>query len=842
MIEQARRWLPRILPILLLGIAGWILWREFHTLTPDLVSAEVRSWGPWRLLAAVGFTILSYSLLATLEWLGLRWAGAQVPFRVALIGSFCANAFAHTIGFAFLIGGAVRARLYSRHGASLVMVAQIGLFYGVAFGLGMVTLGGLTLVVAPQLGAGDFQVPATAVQALGVILASSPLAYVVACAAFRSPVKIAGHQISLPTPGFATAQACLGLIDCFATAAIVWVLLPQALIGFADFAGPYVVATLLGLVSHVPGGAGVFEGAVLTMLPGLPRATLAAAFLGYRLIYYAVPLFLAAALLVRSGFAAGQLAPIRRVWGSLAPALIAIFAFGLGAVLILTGIGRIAPDRLEQLKATVPAVVVESSHLLCLISGLALMSAALGLFRRRSHAATLAIAATAIGASTALLRGLDIGPAIAAAALCIVVALSRKAFQRKGNWSTDRLLSWWLAGVAAVLLGAVALGLWVYDDTPYEVRLWTAVGYHADPARFLRSVAILGAVLLGAGAWALARAGGVQVVPAGPGELSAVRALIEAADDTTARLALVGDKALLRSPDGDAFLMYGAEGRSLITMGDPVGDRAAGRALLWRLKEIADRSEARMVIYHGTPGWLIEYLDLGLTLLKLGEEARVPLEEFSLEGGRRSKLRQGHARALRDGLTFEIVAPPQGAAVLTDLRAISDAWLIDHGVHEKGFSLGRFDPLVLRQDPIALVRQEGRIVAFANIWTGGRVEASIDLMRYGPDAPNGVMDFLFLELIGWAQSEGFAWFNLGLAPLTGLAEHPLAPLWHKFGSQVARRGGRYYGFLGLRTFKAKFDPVWTPRYLAASPLSLAAAILDVTRLVGRSSTANFADN
>ena len=87
-----------------------------------------------------------------------------------------------------------------------------------------------------------------------------------------------------------------------------------------------------------------------------------------------------------------------------------------------------------------------------------------------------------------------------------------------------------------------------------------------------------------------------------------------------------------------------------------------------------------------------------------------------------------------------------------------------------------------------------------------------------------------------------AWFNLGLAPLTGLAEHPLAPLWHKFGSQVARRGGRYYGFLGLRTFKAKFDPVWTPRYLAASPLSLAAAILDVTRLVGRSSTANLADN
>ena len=837
MIEQARRWAPRLLPALLLGIAGWILWREFHTLTPDLVLREVKGWGLWRLLAAAGLTTLSYALLAALEWLGLRWAGARVPFRAALLGSFCANAFAHSIGFAFLIGGAVRARLYTRHGASLVMVGQTGLFYGAAFALGMAALGGLVLIVAPQLGAGDIRAPTMAVQALGVVLALVPFAYVAACATFRAPVKIAGHHISLPGPGFAAAQAGLGLIDCAATAAIVWVLLPKAFIGYGSFTGAYVVATILGLVSHVPGGAGVFEGAVLTLLSSLPRATLAAAFLGYRLIYYVAPLGLATVLLVRSGLAEGQAAPLRRTWSAFAPSLIATSAFGLGAVLILTGVGRIAPDRLALLRATVPAVVVESSHLLCLISGLALMGAALGLFRRRSSAATVAVVATAIGASTALLRGLDIGPAIAAAALCLVVFLSRKAFQRTGRWSTDRLLSWWFVGMCAVLAGTVALGLWAYEDTPYELRLWADVGYHADPARFLRSVAILGAALLATGAWALARAAGVHAVPAEPSELAAIRPLVEAAEDTTARLALVGDKALIRSSDGDAFLMYGAEGRSLVTMGDPVGDRAAGRALLWRLKEIADQSDARLVIYHGTPGWLIEYLDLGLTLLKLGEEARVPLAEFSLEGGRRSKLRQGHARALRDGLTFDIVAPPQNAALLADLSAISDAWLIDHGGHEKGFSLGRFDPAVLRHDPITLVRQEGRIVAFANVWTGGRVEASIDLMRHGPAAPNGVMEFMFVELIGWAQREGFTWFNLGLAPLTGLAEHPLAPLWHKFGSQIARRGGRYYGFLGLRTFKAKFDPVWTPRYLAAPPLSLASAILDVTRLVARPAAA-----
>ncbi len=184
-------------------------------------------------------------------------------------------------------------------------------------------------------------------------------------------------------------------------------------------------------------------------------------------------------------------------------------------------------------------------------------------------------------------------------------------------------------------------------------------------------------------------------------------------------------------------------------------------------------------------------------------------------------------------MTFEIVMPPIGDGLMAELELISDAWLLEHGGREKGFSLGRFDPQVIRHDPMALVRMEGKVVAFANIWTGGKVEASIDLMRHGADAPRGVMDFLFVELLLWAKGQGYQWFNLGMAPLSGFADHPLAPTWHKIGAQVARRGGRFYGFTGLRAFKEKFDPVWTPRYLAASPTGLASAMVDAARLVAR---------
>ncbi|PZQ65231.1 MAG: bifunctional lysylphosphatidylglycerol flippase/synthetase MprF [Phenylobacterium zucineum] len=829
-IRQAGRWAPFVL----LLAAAAILWREFRSLTPAQIASEAAAWGVTPIAAAIALTAASFGLLALIEALGLRWAGVRAPLRTSALGAFCGNAFAHTLGFALITGTAIRARLYAPYGASLATVAQVTAFYGVTFGLGMAGLGGLFLVVEPDLSATVLPISSALARAVGTLLILGPAIYVGACATFRGRVTILGHPLSLPPPVTALAQVALGLVDNAVTAAVAWVLLPHVAVTYDAFVGPYVMATLVGLVSHVPGGAGVFEGVILTLLPEASRSALAAAFLGYRAIYYVLPLSLAAVLIVRAGLAEGTgLARIRRSWRAAAPAVLAASAFALGAALILTAVGRIAPDRLAVLRATVPVVVVETSHLLSLVAGLALMASALGLLRGRRHAVVVAATAAAVGASTALLRGLDVGPALLAAAFGATLLGSRRAFRRRGAWGDGTWIGWWTLALLAVVAGAAALGLWVYADTPYEARLWAEVGYHADPARFLRSLAVLGGALLVSGAFALARASSAQADPADDAALDAIRPLVNASPDTTAHLALIGDKALLRAPDNSAFLMYGAEGRSVVTMGDPIGDRDAGRRLLWRLKEIADAADARLVVYHGAPEWLVDYLDLGLSLLKLGEEAKVPLSDFSLEGGHRRSLRQAHSRAVRDGLTFELAPAPQTDALLDELGAISDAWLLAHGGAEKGFSLGRYDRTVLRHDPLALVRHDGRIVAFANVWTGGADEASIDLMRHTPGPLSGVMDFLFVELILWAKAQGFQHFNLGLAPLAGLAEHPLAPLWHKVGSEVARHGGRFYSFQGLRAFKAKFDPVWTPRYLGAPPLALGGALLDVTRLVGR---------
>ncbi len=155
--------------------------------------------------------------------------------------------------------------------------------------------------------------------------------------------------------------------------------------------------------------------------------------------------------------------------------------------------------------------------------------------------------------------------------------------------------------------------------------------------------------------------------------------------------------------------------------------------------------------------------------------------------------------------------PPGDEPLLARLRAISDAWLEEKATAEKGFSVGAFSEDYLRQFAIAIVRLEGSVVAFANLWpTATREELSIDLMRFGRDAPGGAMDYLLIELMLWGRAQGYRWFNLGMAPLSGLESRALAPLWHRMGGFLYRHGESFYNFEGLRRFKQKFDPAWQP--------------------------------
>jgi phosphatidylglycerol lysyltransferase len=280
-------------------------------------------------------------------------------------------------------------------------------------------------------------------------------------------------------------------------------------------------------------------------------------------------------------------------------------------------------------------------------------------------------------------------------------------------------------------------------------------------------------------------------------------------------------------------LMYGIQGRTWVALGDPVGPEGSSESLVKAFLERCDDYQGVPVFYEASKHWLHVYADFGLTFAKLGEEARVFLPHFALEGSGHKKLRTTLNRMAKEGATIRIVDPAGVPALMPDLAAVSNAWLADKSAAEKGFSLGFFNEPYLSRFPVAIVDVGGRIEAFATIWPSGqKSEMSLDLMRFRPTAPNGVMDGLLAWILVWAKQEGYQWFNLGMAPLSGLEASAVSPLWVRVGRFVYGHGEAFYNFQGLRAYKSKFDPVWEPRYLAyPGGLALPRVLADVSALI-----------
>jgi phosphatidylglycerol lysyltransferase len=132
-----------------------------------------------------------------------------------------------------------------------------------------------------------------------------------------------------------------------------------------------------------------------------------------------------------------------------------------------------------------------------------------------------------------------------------------------------------------------------------------------------------------------------------------------------------------------------------------------------------------------------------------------------------------------------------------------------------------------------VVVNDGRIVAFANLWTlGSGAELSVDLMRHANSTSRILMDYLFIETMLWGKAQGYRWFNLGMAPLSGMQDREFAPVWNRMAAFLYRHGEHFYNFGGLRRYKEKFDPEWRPRYLACpGGLALPRVLMEVTTLI-----------
>lgn len=455
-----------------------------------------------QLLAAAAAAAVSYWLLTLYDLLALRHLGRPLPYRWVAFTAFTSYSFSHSLGFASIIGATVRYRLYAPHGLSGVEVAQVTLFVVTTFMLGLATVMPVVMLIDP-----------TALKALhvppgsAVLLGLSALAVLGAYAAggfwLRRPLRLFGHAIAFPRPAIALRQLLLGLCDLSLAALVLWLCLPPSdAVSYADVLVAFGLALVAGIISHVPGGLGVFDAIVLVSLtPAMPGNDVMAGLLVFRLIYYLAPLVIAGLM-----FGALETFQARHRIGGLSrdlsaavspavPLVLAACIFITGAFLLFS---RATPE--ETLPSPFDAAalpLMEMSHFTGSVAGVLLVLLAHAVQRRLHAAWVLSLVLLATGCASALVKG-DWPEAVVPGLIFLALLPARKEFHRRGNILRNPLTPSWFIATGVALASAFWLGLFSYKHVAFSDELWWHFTLHGDASRFLRASVAVGVIALGA--------------------------------------------------------------------------------------------------------------------------------------------------------------------------------------------------------------------------------------------------------------------------------------------------------------------------------------------------------
>jgi phosphatidylglycerol lysyltransferase len=619
---------------------------------------------------------------------------------------------------------------------------------------------------------------------------------------------------------------------------------------------------IVGMISMMPGGMGSADAVWLRMLTrqGVETNLAAAHILLFRFIFYLLPWFVSLIGLYLQFSGQGEL--VMRWQRRLLAGAVGLNA----AILLASSATPVAVARLEPLIPYVPAGAIEASHAVAVVAAVIMLFLVRGLLRGY-RSAFMVTAATLFASVVAhVLKGGDYEESVFSLAMFVLLLGARRSFTRRGRVPIGWELT--LAGALGSLAFFLLVGLTAFTAVPYARQLWPDVLDDPDVARFFRGAVLVGCV----GLIFLLRESLTPhktVALATREEIAQAVAIIERRSARAAPLNLAcGDKGVWfwrrmddrtrapASPPGsppDGVVIYQRRHRKMIVLGDPIVEERYAPDLVEELHLAAHDEDLVLVFYQISGRWMQHLHDFGYSFFKLGEEAIVPLEDFTLDGrgaqGYRKTLRRLESR----GYTFNMLHPPFTEALVNEARRVSDAWLAHRRIQEMQFSLGYFSPAYLQRFPLAVVRDgSGRMVAFVNLLAvrgggpsvgripgaaqrsgepGARGEVTFDLMRYLPDI-DSLMDFIVINMMRWGADHGYAALNLGMSPLHDVGEYRKASIPERLARLLYEHGERIYNYRGLHAFKSKFRPVWEPRFLAYQrPWEWASAVITTTSLI-----------
>jgi uncharacterized membrane protein YbhN (UPF0104 family) len=285
------------LSAIIILISALVLSYRLRDLDWRAVTTAVQAVSPSRVAGAAFFVGCGYVTLAMYDWFALRTIGArQVPFWIAALAGATSYAIGHGLGAMVFASAAIRFRIYSRFGVSLIDIAKICFIAGLTFWLGNITALGIGMAYMPDAARAVDRIPSWGNQAIGIAALSALSAYLLWVWSKTRVLGRNGSSVTLPSGSMTLLQIGIGLADLSCCSLVMYLLMPSLpTVDFAPLAVIVIFGTLLGFASHAPGAIGALDAAMLIGLPTFDRAELVATLLLYRLLYFVAPFAIALA-------------------------------------------------------------------------------------------------------------------------------------------------------------------------------------------------------------------------------------------------------------------------------------------------------------------------------------------------------------------------------------------------------------------------------------------------------------------------------------------------------------------------------------------------------------------
>lgn len=523
----------------------------------------------------------------------------------------------------------------------------------------------------------------------------------------------------------------------------------------------------------------------------------------------------------------------RAAWSRAIGRLIAGLVAGSGILNLVSLMGGPVPTgQPEWVRGLFPLDFVGASRPLTLLSGFALILAAIHLWAHKRRAWQLSLVLASASVLLHLTKGWDVEEAVCSALIAALLWLTRRQFSI-GSSKPQFATAAFRAASAFVIAGLYgAAGFWLLEPEEFHlnfhwwdaairtVRLMLFLGDRTLVPHTQYAVWFLDS-LFWISAAAFLYSGFVLFRPVAyrfsvNWRESALAERIAAMHGRTALdyFKHSHDKSYYFSSSRQSFLGYRVAGHYALALGDPVGPEDDLAATIGEFVQFCQKRGWRVGFHQVGAEFLGVYEALGFRKLKVGDDAIVDLSKFSLTGSAMKEFRNTVNRLDRLAYRVERIDPPLAEPLLADLRRISDGWLEIPGHRERQFTLGRFERWYLQSTPVYVAFDaNNQAVAFLNLVPSYDPDlATVDLMRRSHDKINGLMDFLFAKVFLDLKQRGVHRFSLGMAPLSD--QNGAGPISsdEKVVHWVMKRMPFLFRSDSLRRFKAKYADEWTPRY------------------------------